>query len=234
MLSACASIATDRAETALRSALPTLIGPAAHYDVTLVGVSVDATRISAVQIVGLRVARKSLPVLDRVQADLTDVTVNRLEKRLTGVGSAVLTVDLLADDLAAFLSTRGWSRDVQVSFVAPNSIAATGRVTLPGARSGFNVPAEFSGRVRAVGTQLYLDIDALALGPVAASPVVRLLLQAAINPLFDISGFAMPARIESVQIEGAVMRFRALGADLVPRAARGTASLAIRAGPAAS
>lgn len=228
VLSACASIATDRAETALRSALPTLIGGAAHYDVSLVGVSVDATRISAAQVVGLRVARKALPVLNRVQADLTDVTVNRVERRLTSVGSAVLSVDLLADDLAAFLSARGWSRDVQVSFAAPNTITATGRVGLPG--SGTSVLAEFSGRVRPMGTQLYLDIDAMSLGPVAASPVVRLLLQAAVNPLFDISGFAMPARIESVQIEGAVLRFRASGANLVPRAAQNSAALAAPVG----
>ena len=224
VLGACASVATDRAETALRIALPALIGPAMHYDVTLVGVSVDATRISAAQVVGLRVAREALPVLNRVQADLTDVTVNRVEKRLTGVGSAVLSVDLLADDLAYFLSARGWSRDVQVSFAAPNTVTATGRVGLPGA--GTSVPAKFSGRVRPMGTQLYLDIDALSMGPVAASPVVRLLLQAAVNPLFDIAGFAMPARIESVQIEGAVLRFRASGAALVPRAAQNSAALA--------
>ncbi len=230
-LAACASLSTDRAEMALRSALPTLIGPALHYDVSLVGVSADATRIRAVQVVGLRVARKALPVLSRVQADLTDVTVNRADKRLSGVGSAVLSFDLLADDLAAFLSARGWSRDVQVSFAAPNTINATGRFGLPG--SGTSVPAELRARVGSMGTQLYLDIDALSLGPVTAPPMVRLLLQAAVNPLFDISGFAMPAQIDSVQVEGAVLRLRASGVDLVPRAAQNSASLVTTAAQAA-
>ena len=205
---------TQRVETLIRDRLPQTIGPALRYDVEVQAASADINLLDRVRIVGLRVARGDAPVFDRLEGDFTAVRVDRAEKRIVAIGGAAVTADLLAGDLAAYLMARGWIDDATVGFRPPAEVVASGRLKLPGMFFGPTASAEFRGRLLARGGQLHLSVDSLRLGTVAAPPVLRSVLEAAINPLFTTASFAVPTSIDSVAVEGAALRIRGSGVDL--------------------
>ena len=166
-LAGCATAVEQRVETVIQDALPKAIGPALRYDVTVAGVSSAANRFDKVHMIGSRVAREGVPVFDRVEGDLNGVVVNREEKRLVRIGSAALVADLLAIDIASYLMSRGLIEDARVSFVAPSSFIATGRVKIPGITLGSAATGEFRGNLQAAGSQLRLNVESLGFGSVA-------------------------------------------------------------------
>ncbi len=212
---ACAGVVAQRVETVVQEALPGAIGPALRYDVAVAGVSDAANRFERVHIIGDRVARQGVPVFDRVEGDLNGVVVNRAEKRLVSIGSAAVLADLLANDVASYMASRGLIEDAKVSFVAPSSFVATGRIKIPGTSLSSAASGEFRGNLQAAGSQLRLNVESLAFGPVAAPALLRSALEVAIIPLVDLSSFAVPSRIDSIQVDGEKLQIRASGVDLV-------------------
>lgn len=213
LLAGCAGVVTQRVETLIRDRLPQTVGAALRYDVEVQGVSGDTNLIDRVRVVGLRVARGDAPVFDRLEADFTAVRVDRAEKRIVAIGGAAVTADLLPGDLAAYLMAQGWIDDAKVGFRPTSEVVASGRLKLPGMVFGPTALAEFRGRLLAQGGQLHLSVESLRMGTVAAPPVLRSVLEAAINPLFTTASFAVPSRIDSVAVEGAALRIRGSGVD---------------------
>lgn len=211
---ACTAVVTQRVETVIRHALPRTVGAAQRYDVSVQGVSDDASRFDRVRVVGLRVAREGAPGLDRLEADLGAVQIDRAGRRIVSIGSAAVTADLLDGDLAAHLAARGWIDEATVAFRAPSEVVASGRLKAPGLAFGPTVAAEFRGRLLARGSRLHPSVDTLRLGATAAPALVRSALEAAIDPVVDAASFAVPSRIDAVAVEGAVLRIRGSGADL--------------------
>ena len=214
---ACSTYLDARAEAALREALVRVVGPAEAYDVRLSGASVDGSRFERVRFVGRRIARAGSPVLDRLELDLQGVVVDRAAKSLTAVAATRVELQLKGADLAAFLGR--WLGEPVVTLTAPDRIAIVGTPRIGAIALGGAASAELQGRLAAVGSQLLLTIDRIRLGRGEAPPLARVVVERAINPIFDVGESPLPARLDVVEVGGDdTLRIAASGSRL-PRAA---------------
>lgn len=212
LLAACTTVLDARAEAALRDALVRVVGPAESYDVEVQGASLDGSRFEHVRFVGRRIARANAPLLDRLELDLRGVVVDRAAKSLTAVASSRAELRVRGDDLAAYLRRSEWIADPLVRLEAPDRIVVTGSPRLAGVALGDS--AEFAGRLSAAGAQLRLAVDRLRIGGASAPPLLRAVVERAINPLFDLAGSALPAQIDAVVVAGGAIRIDASGSRL--------------------
>jgi len=218
VLASCATYLDARAEAALRDALVRVVGPAESYDVQVFGASLDGSRFERVRFVGRRIARTSAPVVDRLELDLRGVVVDRREKALTAVEATHAELRLRGADLAEYLRQRGWIADPSVVFSAPDRIAIAGTPRLAGIALAIGDGAEFQGRVFASGSQLRLGVDRVRIGPSTAAPLLRAVIERAINPLLDVSAYPLPARIDAVDAGDDGLRIVASGSRLPAQA----------------
>jgi len=214
---ACSTYLDSRAEAALREALVRVVGPAESYDVRVSGASVDGSRFDRVRFVGRRIARPDSPVLDRLELDLQGVVVDRPAKSLTAVAAARVELQLKGADLAAFLGR--WLGEPAVTLTAPDRITIVGTPRIGGVALGGAGSAELQGRLVVGGSQLWLAIDRIRLGRGEAPPLARVVVERAINPIFDVAEAPLPARLDAVEV-GAddTIRIAASGSRL-PRGA---------------
>ncbi|MDQ6640668.1 MAG: DUF2993 domain-containing protein [Pseudomonadota bacterium] len=218
LLASCAIDLDARAEAALRDALVRVVGPAEWYDVQVSGASLDGSRFEHVRFVGRRIARADTPVLDRLELELQGVVVDRQEKRLMAVAASRAELRLRGSDLAEFLRRRGWIADPAVVLAAPDRIIVAGTPRLAGIALAIGDGAEFEGRLFAAGSQLRLTVDRLRIGSSSAPPLLRAVIERAINPLLDVSAYPLPAQIDAVDVTGDSLRIAASGSRLPTRA----------------
>ncbi len=218
VLAACASYFDARAENALREALARVVGPAASYEVHVSGASVDATRFEHVAFVGRRIARANAPVLDRLELELDGVVVDRTAKRLVALADSRGALHVRAADLTEYLRRSAWIDDPAVVVSAPDRIAVSGAPRLAGIALIGDEGIELQGRLFASGTQLRVSIDRVRIGASSAPPLVRALLERALNPLFDAAAYPLPAQFDAVGVGEGTIRVAASGSRL-PRAA---------------
>jgi len=214
VLGACASSLDSRAEATLREALVRVVGPAESYDVRVVGASLDGSRFERVRFVGRRIARAGAPVVDRLELDLRGVVVDRREKALTAVAETRAELGLRGADLAEYLRGSGWIADPSVVFSAPDRIAIGGTPRLAGIALAIGDGVEFQGRLWASGSQVRLAVDRVRIGPSTAAPLLRAVIERAINPLLDVSAYPLPARIDAVDAGDDGLRIVASGSRL--------------------
>jgi len=195
---ACSPYLDARAEAALRDALLRVVGPAESYDVRVSGASLDGSRFDRVRFVGRRIARADAPVLDRLELDLQGVVVDRVAKSLTAVATTHVELQLKGADLAVFLSR--WLGEPQVTLAPPDRIAIVGTPRIGGIALGGAGGAELQGRLVGAGTQLFLAIDRIRLGRGEAPALARVVVERAINPIFDVVEAPLPARLDAVDV----------------------------------
>jgi len=195
---ACSPYLDARAEAALRDALLRVVGPAESYDVRVSGANLDGSRFDRVRFVGRRIARADAPVLDRLELDLQGVVVDRAAKSLTAVATTRVDLQLKGADLAVFLSR--WLGEPQVTLSPPDRIAVVGTPRIGGIALGGAGGAELQGRLVSAGTQLFLTIDRIRLGRGEAPSLARVIVERAINPIFDVADAPLPARLDAVEV----------------------------------
>ena len=215
LLASCANITERRAETALLQALPRLIGPADNYTATVQGASGDGSRFEQVQAVGVRVRRSNLPVFDRIEVRLSGVAVDTAAKQVNAVGDARLSLRLKPEDLAAYLGSSEWIDRPAVRTVAPDRVFLTGRLKIAGIPLGAEASADLQGRLEARGPQLHLAVDSLSWQGQTASALIRALVERAINPLFNLAQYAVPARIDGARVDSDAIVIDASGSNLL-------------------
>jgi len=214
---ACSTYLDARAEAALRDALLRVVGPAESYDVRVSGASLDGSRFEHVRFVGRRIARADAPVVDRLELDLQGVVVDRAAKSLTAVATTRVELQLRGADLAEFL--RRWVGDPQLTLAPPDRIAVVGTPRIGGITLGEAGGAELQGRLVGNGAQLFLLLDRIRLGGGEAPSLARVVVERAINPIFDVAKAPLPERIDAVEV-GADDTIRIVGSgSRLPRAA---------------
>ena len=216
LLPGCADVLDARAETALRDALARVVGPAASYEVSVSGASLDGQRFEHVSVVGHRIARPNTPVLDRLALELHGVVVDREHRTLAAVADSRAELQLRADDLATFL--RRWLADPVVVLATPDRIGIVGAPRLGGIAVLGSEGAEFEGRLAGAGSQLHLSIDRLRIGHASAPSFARALLETALDPVFDLAAYPLPAQIDAVAVADGTLRIAASGSRLPARA----------------
>ena len=215
LLASCASYNDQRAQSALLQALPRLVGPADSYTATVQGASSDSSRFEQVQATGVRVRRPNLPVFDRIELRLSGVVVDTAAKRVSSVADVQLSLTLKVDDVAAYLGNSEWIDRPAVRVSAPDRIAISGRLKIAGMALGSTAAADLEGRLQARDTQLRLAVDALSWRGQSAPALVRTLVEQAINPILNVSQYAVPARIDSARVEGDAIIITASGSNLI-------------------
>lgn len=215
LLASCASYTDRRAETSLLQALPRLVGPADSYAATVQGASIDGTRFEQVQATGTRVRRPNMPVVERIELRLSGVVVDAVAKRVTAVGDASMSLRLKVDDVAAYLGASEWIDQPAVRVSAPDKVFISGRLKIAGMALGSTSAADVEGRLQARGTQLRLGVDALSWRGQTAPALVRALVEQAINPILNVAQYPVPARIDSVVVEGDAIIINASGSNLL-------------------
>lgn len=216
-LAACATAIDGRVEQAIVDALPRVLGPAAHYDVAVKGATRQAggfVDIERVRAVGERVRPPQSPVLDRVEADLVGVRVNRGNRTLSAVDSANLRIRVLASDVTAFLVERSKLADVKVAFHAPHGVTVVGRPVVAGWTSPLPVFLMLSSRLVTMNTQLRLNVtDAHVLGISFGEGLPRL-AERLLNPPFDLSTLPISGGVVSAHVVGDALTIVARGGRL--------------------
>ena len=119
-----------------------------------------------------------------------------------------------AGDLADYLRERGWFEDARVVLAAPDRITISGVPKIGGAVIQVRDGAELQGRLVAQGAQLRLAVDAVRIGDLQAPPLVRALLERAVNPLLDAGAYPVAARIDAVAVDGDSVVIAASGSGL--------------------
>ena len=215
LLMACADPLERRVEGLIVEALPQLLGPAERYEAQVQGARGDGARFERVRALGVRVRPERGPVLDRVEAELIDVAVDRAARRISALRDARARLRLQAADLAEYLGRR-WIEAPEVRFGDAGEIVVIGRLRVPRLASTVGPPAEFRGRLVPRGAQLLLAVETLRLGDRAAPALALGLVEAAINPLFDAAAHPIPARFDRVAAEGDALVIEASGSRLPP------------------
>lgn len=213
-LASCAALVEQRAETVIAEALTSTLGPAARYDVRVEGAQSGGLRFARVHVVGTRVERPGAPVIDWLQADLSDVIVDREARRLISIGNAKLQAHVRSKDLAAYLVDRGWVENARVSLKQAAEVIVTGVPRIAGFVVPGIAPVEFRGRALARGSQLRLSVDSVRIGGFEAPAFVRVLFEERLNPIFDTSTYAVPSTIDFVRVEGDALAVSASGVQV--------------------
>ncbi|MEO8631032.1 MAG: LmeA family phospholipid-binding protein [Betaproteobacteria bacterium] len=213
-----------RVEQAILNGLPEAIGPAAHYDVTVMGArrqDAGVIEMDRVHVLGARVQRRGAPVLDKVEADLTDVQVDRKQKMLTALTGADVRISVRATDVAAFLQERGVLEDVKVTFHESDVISITAHPVV----AGFSLPASarvsLRGYLMPDGSQLRLNITDLRAAGYPVGTIPTLIVERLINPLVDLSALPVPTEVTSARVVGRDLIVAAHGSQFKAQPVRG-------------
>lgn len=215
LLASCSTYVDHRVDAALLDALPKVLGPAARYEVDVQGSTLGASHFDVVHVRGYRIQRESSPVIDAMTIDLQDVDIDRAAKTFTSIGQAVGSVTVTASDLDAYLSQHPRFASVTVAFQAPDAVAMVGNLKVPGTASDA-LQVRFDGRLVPSGSRLNLAIGDIQAGSLRALPVVRGVLESIVNPLFDLSAYAVPATIDRIVSEPGTLTIHVSGSSLVP------------------
>ena len=199
--------------------MPRVIGPADRYEASVDGANATASHFDKAQVVGVRVRRPRTPVIDRFEVDLQDVSLDRPTKQVTRIGAARAVVRVKATDLTAYLSQQSWIAQPSVRLSSPDGVIISGLFKVPGVSLAATAPASFRGRLVPNGPQLLVAVDSLSSGEREAPALLRGLVAAAINPLFDLSAYAVPSTIDSIQVQDDAIVIQAAGTQLSVAAA---------------
>lgn len=209
----CASYVDGRVEKVLVEAMPRVIGPADRYEATVRGADASASHVDEVHAVGTGVQRPRMPRIDRFQVDLQDVSIDRANKQVTGVGAARAVVQVKADDLGAYLARQAWIAQPKVRLRAPDRVEIGGFLQVPGMPVS-GAAATFAGRLVPDGPRLRVVVTALEFAGRDAPPLLRGMAEAAINPLFDLSSYAVPSTIDRVDVQEDAIVIEASGSRM--------------------
>ncbi len=206
----CASYVEGRVESVLLAALPRVVGPADRYEATVRGVDATASHVDEVHAVGIRVQRPRTPVIDRFEVELQDVSIDRASRQVTGIGAARAVVRVKPDDLTAYLAQQAWIARPSVRLRPPDRLEIGGFLQVPGMPFS-GAAASFVGRLVADGPRLRVVVGSLELAGREAPPLLRSMAEAAINPLFDLSSYAVPSTIDRVDVQDEAIVVEASG-----------------------
>ncbi|MDN5753649.1 MAG: DUF2993 domain-containing protein [Nitrosospira sp.] len=201
LLGGCAALET-RVEKTIVKELPRIVGAAARYEVEAQGARVkdEVVYLDKARVVGERVRRPKAPILDRVEAIMTDVAVDRKKKKLTSIGGIDAQVRVLATDIEAFLEARESLKNVSVMLDPPSGITVIVQPAIANFTLPKSVRAKVRGRLVAIEGDLIMEIVDLRIAGLPAGAIPAAALQKLINPLVDLSALPAPSQVTAVQV----------------------------------
>ncbi len=226
-LGGCATVVDTRVEQIIAAELPSIVGQAASYEVQVEGARVtgEIADLNRVRAVGERVARPKSPILDRVDVRMSDVIVDRTEKRLVDLGAVDAEVRVLAPDIAAFLDARPGLDKVVVTLQPPYEITVESQFSAAGYSLPAAARAKVRGRLVTSNGALVMEIVDLRLAGFPIGTMPAFVLERLINPLVDLSALPAPSQVTSVQVLPKAVLLTASGSQKVGSRGSGAAHL---------
>ena len=197
----CGHPAQETAAHKIADVLPSVLGPAAHYDVQVDGdpFALARGRAQAVHIQGLAVQLAPSLTLDTLDAVAHDVSFSRETRRLEHIGATDFEATLGQDNLAAYLA--------RTKPLLPNLVVTLGesevQARVPVSFLGLQTTADLTGTLSPSATEsgkLNFETDGAHLGIVPLpSALVNLALDQ-VNPLVDLTHLRVPLTVAHSRI----------------------------------
>ena len=192
----CGHPVQETAAHKIADVLPSVIGPAAHYDVQVDGdpLALARGRARAVHIQGQEVQIAPSLTLDTLHADAKDVTFSLETRRLENIGSTSFTATLGQTNFAAYLA--------RTKPLLPGLVVALGesdiQVRVPVVFLGMQTTAALSGTLNpseAESGKLDFQTDSARLGTIPLPSALVNLALGQINPLVDLTHLRVPLNV---------------------------------------
>ena len=192
----CGHPVQETAAHKIADVLPSVIGPAARYDVQVDGdpFALARGRARAVHIQGREVQIGPSLTLDTLNADAKDVSFSSETRRLEHIGSTSFTATLGQNNLSAYLARTKPLLPGLVVTLAESDVQAR----IPVAFLGMQTTATLSGTLtpsEPEAGKLDFQTDSAHLGIVPLPPALVNLALDQINPLVDLTHLRVPLTV---------------------------------------
>ena len=198
----CGHPVQETAAHKIADVLPSVLGPAAHYDVQVDGdpFALARGRARAVHVQGQDVQLSPSLTLDTLHADVQDVSFDTKTRTLSHLGQTAFTASLGQDNLSRYLAQSKPLLPGLVVSLQPDTLEAR----VPVSALGLQTTAQLSGSLRpdpADPRRLDFVADAAQVGSVPVpSSLVNLALDS-VNPLLDLSGLKAPLTVTEAKVQ---------------------------------
>jgi hypothetical protein len=203
LLVGCGHPAQETAAHKIADALPSLLGPAAHYDV-----QVDADpfalargRARAVHIQGEEVQLLPALIVDTLRADAQEVSFDKDTRRLDNVGQTQFTATISQAHLTQYLAQSKPLLPGLLVTLRESDVEAD----VPISALGLQTTAVLTGTVAPNAddaTRLDFQANSARLGPVPLPAVLVNLALDRLNPLIRLPGLKAPLSITRATVQG--------------------------------
>jgi hypothetical protein len=201
LMSGCGHPVQETAAHKIADALPSRLGPAAHYDVQVEGnpFALARGRAHAVHIQGQEVEISPFLTLDTLTAEADDVSFDTKTRQLSHIGRTTFTASVGQTNLDRYLAhSKPMLPELAITLL-PSAIEAR----IPVSVLGIQTTATLSGLFRpSADNPNTLDFVAngAQIGFVPLPPGLVNLAIASINPVVDLSGLKAPLTVTETHV----------------------------------
>ena len=197
----CGHPVQETAAHKIADVLPSVLGPAAHYDVQVDGdpFALARGRARAVHIQGQEVQLSPALTLDTLSADAAEVSFDTGTKHLSHVGGTTFTASLSQAHLDSYLSQSKPLLPGLVVTLLPEAVAARIPVTF----LGLHTTAALAGSLQPNAddpSKLDFVTRGAQIGFVTLPPSLVNFAIASLNPVVDLSGLKAPLTVTEAHV----------------------------------
>ncbi len=198
----CGHPVQETAAHKIADVLPSVLGPATHYEVQVDGdpFALSRGRARAVHVQGIGVQLSPSLTLDTLTADVQDVSFDTKTRRLSHLGRAAFTASLGQDNLSRYLAqSRSRLPGLEVTLL-PDTVQAD----IPVSALGLHTTAELSGFLRPDPedpSRLDFVASGAQLGNVPVPATLVNLALDTVNPLLDLSALKAPLSVTDASVQ---------------------------------
>jgi len=200
-LAGCGHPVQETAAHKLADALPSVLGPAEHYEVQVDGdpFALSRGRAKAVHIQGVRVRLSPALTADALNIDAEDVSFDRASRRLDHIGRATFSATLTQEQLTDYL---GRSKPLLPGLVVTLRRSDV-EARVPVSALGLHTTAALSGRLAPnAGDPSRLDFvaDGAQIGVVPLPAGLANIALDQLNPVVALTGLKVPLSVTGTSV----------------------------------
>ncbi len=198
----CGHPVQETAAHKIADVLPSVLGPAVHYDVQVDGdpFALARGRARAVHVQGVGVQLSPSLTLDTLTADVQDVSFDTKTRKLSHLGQTAFTGSLGQNNLSRYLAQSKSLLPGLVVTLLPDAVEAQ----VPVSALGLQTTAELSGSLRPDAsdpTKLDFIASNAQIGRVGVPASLVNLALDTVNPLLDLSTLQAPLAVTDAKVQ---------------------------------
>lgn len=198
----CGHPVQETAAHKIADILPSVLGPATHYEVQVDGDPFALTRgrARAVHVQGVGVQLSPILTLDTLNADVEDVSFDTKTRKLSHLGRTAITASLGQGNLSRYLAQSKPLLPGLVVTLLPDTVEAQ----VPVSALGLQTTATLTGFLRPDASdpsKLDFVASGAQLGNVPVPPSLVNLALDTVNPLLDLSTLKAPLIVTDAKVQ---------------------------------